>query len=66
MSYFEVGDKVEVIEVLAADERANIKVGDVAKVTVVKGPYWIQCENPEWEEGYMPMREYQIKRVGCL
>ncbi|QVG64217.1 hypothetical protein Herod_00153 [Acinetobacter phage Herod] len=61
-----VGDKVEVIEVLAADEEANIKVGDVAKVTVVKGPSWIQCENPEWEDGYMPMREYQIKKVGCL
>ena len=63
---FKVGDKVEVIEVLAADMKANIKVGDVAKVTVVKGTSWIQCENPEWEEGYMPMREYQIKRVGCL
>lgn len=59
-----VGDKVEVIKVLAADEAANIKVGDVAKVTVVKGPYWIQCENPEWEDGYMPMRECQIKKVG--
>lgn len=34
-----VGDKVEVIEVLAADEEANIKVGDVAKVTVVRGPF---------------------------
>ncbi|APD20339.1 hypothetical protein AM24_148 [Acinetobacter phage AM24] len=64
MSYFKVGDKVEVIEVLAADEEANIKVGDVAKVTVVRGPLWIQCENPEWEEGFMPMREFQIKRVG--
>ena len=59
-----VGDKVEVIEVLAADEMANIKVGDVAKVTVVKRHSWIQCENPEWEEGFIPMREYQIKKVG--
>ncbi|MGQ1358432.1 hypothetical protein ACT414_18710 (plasmid) [Acinetobacter baumannii] len=61
---FKVGDKVEVIAVLSADEKANIKVGDVAKVTVVKGPWWIQCENPEWEDGYMPMRNYQIKKVG--
>ena len=61
-----VGDKVEVIEVLAADEKANIKVGDVAKVTVVKGTSWIQCENPEWVDGFMPMREYQIKKVSNL
>lgn len=61
-----VGDKVEVVEVLAADEEAGIKVGDVAKVTVVRGPFWIQCENPEWVDGFMPMREYQIKKVGNL
>lgn len=58
-----VGDKVEVIAVFSVDEEANIKVGDVAKVTVVIDHFWIQCENHEWVDGLMPMMEYQIKKV---
>lgn len=64
MQYYQLGDVVEVVGLVALDSKFGIQVGDVAKVTVVKGPSWIQCDNPEWEEGFMPMRDYQIKRVG--
>lgn len=64
MSYFEVGDRVEILEVLSADEEFNIKVGDVAKITEVINPKWFHCVNPNWKSGCMNMRDYQLKKVG--
>lgn len=60
----QVGDRVEVIEVLSSDEESNIKVGDVAKISELVGSTWFICNNPNWDDGHMPMRDYQLKKVG--
>ena len=59
-----VGDKVEIVEVLSADEEYLIKVGDVAKITEVINSEWFHCVNPNWKSGCMHMRDYQLKKVG--
>lgn len=59
-----VGDKVEIIEVLSADEDNGIKVGDVAKISELVGSKWFNCNNPNWlYGGSMPMRDYQLKKL---
>lgn len=59
---FQVGDKVEVVEVLAADDKYNVKLRDVAKVVEVQAGWYI-CANPNWGGGNMPMKKYQIKKL---
>ena len=59
-----VGDKVEVIEVLSADRKNNIKISDVAKIIQVCGSEWFLCKNPEWDGcGMMHMKDYQLKKL---
>lgn len=68
---YKVGDKVEVVKLEGKDGVLNIKVGDVAKVTLVEnfsnGGQYIECRNPEWSyEGInndRNMLSHQLKKV---
>lgn len=60
---YNVGDKVEIVEVFSADEEYGIKIGDVAKITEVMNSEWFQCVNPDWKSGCMQMKYYQLKKL---
>lgn len=61
---FQVGDKVEIMEVLSADRENNIKISDVAKIIRVCGLGWFLCKNPEWGCGGTILMKYrQLKKL---
>ena len=68
---YSVGDKVEVVQLEGKDAVLNIKVGDVAKVTLVEnfsnGRQYIECRNPEWDHegagGDRNMLSHQLEKV---
>lgn len=68
---YSVGDKVEVVKLEGRNAVLNIKVGDVAKVTLavncLQGGQYIECRNPEWGHegagGDRNMLSHQIKKV---
>ncbi|APD20336.1 hypothetical protein AM24_145 [Acinetobacter phage AM24] len=71
MQYYQLGDVVEVVELVALDSKFGIQIGDVAKVVTVKnfpdGSQMVDCYNPKWDHenlnGIREMTRSQLKKV---
>lgn len=71
MQYYQLGDVVEVVGLVALDSKFGIQIGDVAKVVTVKnfhdGSQMVDCYNPKWDHeklnGIREMTHSQLKKV---
>ncbi|QVG64214.1 hypothetical protein Herod_00150 [Acinetobacter phage Herod] len=71
MQYYQLGDVVEVVYLVACDSKLGVKVGDVAKVVTVRnypdGSQMVDCYNPKWDHekinGVREMTRSQLKKV---